>query len=159
MCALNIADSIEGLRYQKVILATDADVDGLHIRNLMITYFMRFFDPLVKNGHLYILETPLFRVRSSGKRADTYYCYTEAERLEAIAKCGSNAEITRFKGLGEVNTDEFKGFIGENMRLTPVDASHDKHLLDTIQFYMGSNTAERRAYIMDNLVIDLEAIS
>ena len=159
MCALNIADSIEGLRYQKVILATDADVDGLHIRNLMITVFVRFFDRVIREGHLYILETPLFRVRSSRKQADTYYCYTEAERLEAIAKCGSNAEITRFKGLGEVNTDEFKGFIGESMRLTPVDVSHDKHLLDTIQFYMGSNTAERRAYIMDNLVIDLEAIS
>ncbi|MGI5869365.1 MAG: toprim domain-containing protein [Kiritimatiellia bacterium] len=159
MCALNIADGIEGLRYQKVILATDADVDGLHIRNLMITYFMRFFEPLVRKGHLYILETPLFRVRTAGKKAQTHYCYTEAERLDAIAKCGGNPEITRFKGLGEVNTDEFKDFIGENMRLTPVDASRDVHLHDTIQFYMGSNTAERRAYIMDNLVIDMEAIS
>ncbi len=159
MCALNIADTIDSLRYQKVILATDADVDGLHIRNLMITYFMRFFERLVKDGHLYILETPLFRVRNSKKKADTYYCYTDEERVNAIAKCGKEAEITRFKGLGEVNTDEFKNFIGEDMRLTPVDISRDTHLLDTINFYMGTNTRERRQYIMDNLVIDLEAIS
>ncbi len=159
MCALNIADTIDSLRYQKVILATDADVDGLHIRNLMITYFMRFFERLVKEGHLYILETPLFRVRNSKKKADTYYCYTDEERVNAIAQCGREAEITRFKGLGEVNTDEFKTFIGEDMRLTPVDISHDTHILDTINFYMGTNTKERRQYIMDNLVIDLEAIS
>ncbi len=159
MCALNIADTIDSLRYQKVILATDADVDGLHIRNLMITYFMRFFERLVKDGHLYILETPLFRVRNSKKKADTYYCYTDDERVKAIAKCGKEAEITRFKGLGEVNTDEFKNFIGDDMRLTPVDISRDTHLLDTINFYMGTNTRERRQYIMDNLVIDLEAIS
>ena len=159
MCALNIADTIDSLRYQKVILATDADVDGLHIRNLMITYFMRFFERLVKDGHLYILETPLFRVRNSKKKADTYYCYTDEERVKAIAKCGKEAEITRFKGLGEVNTDEFKNFIGDDMRLTPVDISRDTHLLDTINFYMGTNTKERRQYIMDNLVIDLEAIS
>ncbi len=159
MCALNIADTIDSLRYQKVILATDADVDGLHIRNLMITYFMRFFERLVKEGHLYILETPLFRVRNSKKKADTYYCYTDEERVNAIATCGKEAEITRFKGLGEVNTDEFKNFIGDDMRLTPVDISRDTHLLDTINFYMGTNTRERRQYIMDNLVIDLEAIS
>ena len=159
MCALNIADNIDALRYQKVILATDADVDGLHIRNLMITYFMRFFDRLVKEGHLYILETPLFRVRNSKRKTDTFYCYSDTERVDAIAKCGKDAEITRFKGLGEVNTDEFKTFIGEDMRLTPVDISHDTHLLDTINFYMGSNTKERREYIMGNLVIDLEAIT
>ena len=159
MCALNIADTIDHLRYQKVILATDADVDGLHIRNLMITYFMRFFERLVKDGHLYILETPLFRVRNSKKKADTFYCYSDAERVAAIAKCGRDAEITRFKGLGEVNTDEFKLFIGDDMRLTPVDMSRDTHLLDTINFYMGTNTKERRQYIMDNLIIDLEAIS
>lgn len=159
MCALNISESIDNLRYQKVILATDADVDGLHIRNLMITYFLRFFDRLVREGHLYILETPLFRVRKSGKKADTYYCYNAAERLAAIEKCGKDAEITRFKGLGEVNTDEFKVFIGEEMRLTPVDVSHDARVADTLNFYMGKNTPERRDYIMDNLVIDMEAIS
>jgi DNA gyrase subunit B/topoisomerase-4 subunit B len=159
MCALNIADTIDTLRYQKVILATDADVDGLHIRNLMITYFMRFFERLVKEGHLYILETPLFRVRNSKRKTDTYYCYTDAERVDAIAKCGKEAEITRFKGLGEVNTDEFKTFIGDEMRLTPVDSSHDLHLLDTINFYMGANTKERRDYIMNNLVIDPEVVS
>ncbi len=159
MCALNIADTVDQLRYQKVILATDADVDGLHIRNLMITYFMRFFERLVKEGHLYILETPLFRVRNPKNKAATYYCYSEAERVAAIEACGKTAEITRFKGLGEVNTDEFKTFIGDDMRLTPVDMSRDTHLLDTINFYMGSNTRERRQYIMDNLVIDLEALS
>jgi topoisomerase-4 subunit B len=159
MCALNIGDSIDNLRYQKVILATDADVDGLHIRNLMITYFLRFFEKLVRKGHLHILETPLFRVRKPGRKGSTYYCYTDAERIAAIEKCGKDAEITRFKGLGEVNTDEFKTFIGEDMRLTPVDLSHDARVSDTINFYMGTNTRERRDYIMDNLVIDMEAIS
>ena len=154
MSALNIADNIDALRYEKVILATDADIDGLHIRNLMITYFMRFFERLVKEGHLFILETPLFRVRNSKKKSDTYYCYTDREREAAIAKCGKEAEITRFKGLGEVNKDEFKNFIGGEMKLTPVDISHEIHLLDTINFYMGKNTPERRDYIMNNLVID-----
>ena len=159
MSALNIADNIDSLRYEKVILATDADVDGLHIRNLMITYFMRFFDRLVKEGHLYILETPLFRVRNSKKKAETYYCYTDKERVDAIAKCGKTAEITRFKGLGEVNKDEFKDFIGAGMRLTPIDISREAHLLDTINFYMGKNTPERRDYIMGNLVIDMADIA
>ncbi len=160
MCALDIADSIDSLRYERVILATDADVDGLHIRNLMITYFMRFFDRLVREGHLYILETPLFRVRSSNKKkADqNVYCYNEQERDAAVAKIGASAEITRFKGLGEVSTEEFKAFIGENMRLTPVDVNHDTHLQDTIQFYMGENTRTRRQYILDHLVVNPEDV-
>ena len=160
MCALDIADNVDSLRYERVILATDADVDGLHIRNLMITYFMRFFDRLVREGHLYILETPLFRVRSSNKKkADqNIYCYNERERDEAVEKIGASAEITRFKGLGEVSTEEFKAFIGENMRLTPVDVTHDTHLQDTIQFYMGENTRTRKQYILDNLVVNPEDI-
>lgn len=161
MCALDIADTVDNLRYKNVILATDADVDGLHIRNLMITYFMRFFDRLVKEGHLFILETPLFRVRPSSKKGadQNYYCYSERERDEAIAQIGKNAEITRFKGLGEVSKDEFKEFIGENMRLTPVDVMHDHHIQDTINFYMGENSKERKQYILDNLVVDPEDIT
>lgn len=150
MQTLAIEQSVDNLRYQKVILATDADVDGLHIRNLMITFFIRYFDRILREGHLYILETPLFRVRN--KRV-THYCYTEKDRLSAIAELGKTAEITRFKGLGEISPKEFKDFIGPQMRLTPVDASQDHGLGDTVEFYMGDNTADRRAYIMDNLVI------
>ena len=156
MRSLNIEDSIAPLRYQKVIIATDADVDGLHIRNLLITYFMRFFEKLLRNGHVYILETPLFRVRHPKKRELSFYCYNDAEREEAIAKCGASAEITRFKGLGEISKDEFKDFIGPDMRLTPVDISKDSHLMDTINFYMGSNSKERKQYIMDNLIVNAE---
>ena len=161
MCALDIADSVDNLRYRRVVLATDADVDGLHIRNLMITYFMRFFDRLVREGHLFILETPLFRVRPSTKKgaAENHYCYNEAERDAAVAEIGKSAEITRFKGLGEVSKEEFKEFIGPNMRLTPVDVNHDKHVMDTIGFYMGENTKERKQYILDNLVVNPEDIT
>lgn len=155
-CSLDIEDTIDRLRYQKVVLATDADVDGLHIRNLMITFFMRFHERLVRDGHLYILETPLFRVRN---KKETHYCYTDHDREAAIAACGRGAEITRFKGLGEISPKEFKDFIGDAMRLTPVDVSRDQHVKDTIEFYMGSNTKERRQYIMDNLVIDAEAVA
>jgi len=155
-CSLDIEDTVDRLRYQKVILATDADVDGLHIRNLMITFFMRFHERLVRDGHLYILETPLFRVRN---KKDTYYCYSESERDKAVQKIGRGAEITRFKGLGEISPGEFKAFINEDMRLTPVDISRDQHIKDTIEFYMGSNTRERRQYIMDNLVIDEEVVA
>jgi DNA gyrase subunit B/topoisomerase-4 subunit B len=154
--SLGIEDNIDDLRYQKVVLATDADVDGLHIRNLMITFFMRFYERLVREGHLYILETPLFRVRN---KKVTHYCYTDPERLAAIEACGKAAEITRFKGLGEISPGEFKAFIGDAMRLTPVDISRDQHLKDTIDFYMGNNTKERRQYIMDNLVIDAEVVA
>ncbi len=153
--SLDIEDSFERLRYEKVVLATDADVDGLHIRNLMITFFMKFFDRVVKEGHLFILETPLFRVRN---KKENYYCYTEDERVRAIEKVGKGGEITRFKGLGEINKEEFSAFIGKDMRLTPVDCHHDTALNSTLQFYMGSNTRERRQYIMDNLVITEDAM-
>jgi len=156
MQSLDIEETVDRLRYQKVILATDADVDGLHIRNLMITLFMRFFDRVIKEGHLYILETPLFRVRN---KKETHYCYNEDERVSAIQKCGSNPEITRFKGLGEISPAEFKAFIGKGMRLTPVDSSRDSAVTDTIDFYMGRNTPERRQYIMDNLVITEDSLS
>ncbi len=156
MQSLDIEETVDRLRYQKVILATDADVDGLHIRNLMITLFLRFFDRVIKEGHLYILETPLFRVRNKKK---TLYCYSEEERVAAIEACGRNPEITRFKGLGEISPDEFKAFIGKSMRLTPVDSSRDRDLKDTVDFYMGRNTQERRQYIMDNLVITEESLS
>ncbi len=160
MRALDIGDTVDNLRYRKVILATDADVDGLHIRNLMITYFLRFFERLVKEGFLYILETPLFRVRPSRKGDDRqFYCYSEEERVAAIEACGKNPEITRFKGLGEVSKDEFKEFIGENMRLTPVDMNRDSRINETVTFYMGDNTPDRRKYIMDNLVVDVENLT
>ncbi len=156
MQSLDIEETVDHLRYQKVILATDADVDGLHIRNLMITLFVRFFDRVIREGHLYILETPLFRVRN---KKETCYCYSEEERLKALARCGKQAEITRFKGLGEISPGEFKAFIGKGMRLTPVDSTLDHLLPETIEFYMGRNTPERRAYIMDHLVITEESLS
>jgi DNA gyrase subunit B/topoisomerase-4 subunit B len=149
MRSLNVEDSVEALRYRKVILATDADVDGLHIRNLMITFFLRFFEPLVREECLYILETPLFRVRT---RQETRYCYSEADRNAAARKLGRGCEITRFKGLGEISPPEFKAFISEDMRLTPVTAGGDHSIPEVIGFYMGKNTRERRRYIMDNLV-------
>lgn len=152
MRALNIEESIAGLRYERVILATDADVDGLHIRNLLITFFLRFFPDLITRGHVFILETPLFRVRNKKK---TVYCYTDAERLHAIATL-PNPEITRFKGLGEISPSEFKAFVGADMRLEPVEVVNlpaTPHILD---FYMGKNTPDRRNYIMDHLVVELE---
>src|SRR2546426_8694537 len=153
MCALDIEDSIEHLRYEKVILATDADVDGLHIRNLMITYFFKFFDQLVHDGHLFVLETPLFRVRNKEK---TIYCYAEAERDEAATALGKNCEITRFKGLGEISPSEFKQFIGENMRLSQVEYAPKPESQQILGFYMGKNTPERKDYIMANLVVPVE---
>ncbi|MDX9868322.1 MAG: toprim domain-containing protein [Kiritimatiellia bacterium] len=156
MQSLDIEETVDRLRYQKVILATDADVDGLHIRNLMITLFLRFFDRVIREGHLYILETPLFRVRN---KKETFYCYSEEERAAAVEACGKHPEITRFKGLGEISPSEFKGFIGKSMRLTPVDSTRDREIRDTIEFYMGRNTQERREYIMGNLVITEEALS
>ena len=156
MQSLDIEETVDRLRYQKVILATDADVDGLHIRNLMITLFVKFFDRVIREGHLYILETPLFRVRN---KKETHYCYTEEDRVNAIERCGKNAEITRFKGLGEIDAKEFKEFIGKKMRLTPVDCTQDHNLQDTVEFYMGSNTPDRRKYIMDKLVITEDSMS
>ena len=153
MKSLDIEDAFERLRYEKVVIATDADVDGYHIRNLMITFFMKFFDKVIKDGRLFVLETPLFRVRD---KKTTLYCYSEEEKQKAISKIGKGAEITRFKGLGEINPGEFKAFIGKDMRLTSVDCAHDVGIPDTLQFYMGSNTRDRRQYIIDNLVLTEE---
>ncbi|MDG1892458.1 MAG: toprim domain-containing protein [Verrucomicrobiota bacterium] len=153
MCCLGIENTVEDLRYEKVVLATDADVDGLHIRNLMITYFFRFFDRLVHEGHLYILETPLFRVRNKKK---TIYCYSEKEREKAIQRLGRGIEITRFKGLGEISPSEFKHFIGEEMRLHQVEHASHSDANQIFSFYMGRNTPQRRAYIMDHLVVPVE---
>ncbi len=153
MQSLNIEDNIEGLRYNKVILATDADVDGLHIRNLMITYFFRFFEQLVHDGHLYILETPLFRVRN---KQTTVYCYSDTERDEIVKKLGGKPEITRFKGLGEISPDEFKQFIGKEMRLNRVEYAPRADTHGILTFYMGKNTPERKDYIMDHLVVPAE---
>ena len=149
--ALDIEDGLETLRYNKVVIATDADVDGMHIRLLMITFFLQFFPDLVKSGHLYVLQTPLFRVRN--KKA-TYYCYQDAERQEAIRTLGGKPEITRFKGLGEISPDEFKHFIGEDIRLEPVVVGKDAHLKDMLNFYMGKNTPERQDFIITNLKVE-----
>ena len=159
--ALDIADGIENLRYNKVIIATDADVDGMHIRLLMITYFLQFYPDLVKKGHVYILQTPLFRVRnkntSRGKKKvkdETYYCYTDDERVTAINRLGKNAEITRFKGLGEISADEFKDFIGPDMRLDQVKLRKEDSVKEMLELYMGKNTMERQLFIVDNLVVE-----
>jgi topoisomerase-4 subunit B len=148
---LNIEETTDNLRYQKVIMATDADVDGLHIRNLMITFFLRFFEPLVRQGHLQVLETPLFRVRT---KKETIYCYSEKERNAASKKLGKSCEMTRFKGLGEISPGEFKQFIGKNIRLSKVAIDGEHSIPEVLNFYMGKNTPERRDYIMQNLVID-----
>ena len=153
MRSLDIEDTIENLRYEKVILATDADVDGLHIRNLLITYFFKFFEPLVQGGHLHVLETPLFRVRNKQK---TLYCYSEKERDQANQELGKNAEITRFKGLGEISPSEFKQFIGKEMRLSQVEHAPKTDVSNILTFYMGKNTPERKNYIMGNLVVPVE---
>ncbi|XOD69296.1 MAG: DNA topoisomerase IV subunit B [Flavobacteriales bacterium AspAUS03] len=146
--ALNIENELEGLRYNRVVLATDADVDGLHIRLLMITFFLQFFPELVQKGHLYILQTPLFRVRN---KKENVYCYTEAERLDALSRLGKNPEITRFKGLGEISPDEFKYFIGNEMRIDPVIVPKDTDVKKLLEFYMGKNTPDRQAFIIDRL--------
>jgi DNA gyrase subunit B/topoisomerase-4 subunit B len=153
MRGLDIEDNIDGLRYEKVILATDADVDGLHIRNLMITYFFRFFDQVVHDGHLFVLETPLFRVRNKER---TVYCYSEAERDEAVKGLGGRPEITRFKGLGEISPAEFKQFIGKEMRLSRVEYAPKPEAAAILSFYMGKNTPERKDYIMERLVVPVE---
>ena len=153
MRSLDIEESIERLRYNRVIMATDADVDGLHIRNLLITFFLRFFEPLVFDGHVHILETPLFRVRN---KKETIYCYSEAERDEAMKSIGRGCEVTRFKGLGEISPQEFKAFIGPEMRLTPVVVEKQHEVPGILGFYMGKNTPDRRNYIMQNLVVEEE---
>jgi len=149
--ALNIEEGIEGLRYNKVIVSTDADVDGMHIRLLLITFFLQFFPDLIKKGHVYILQTPLFRVRN---KKETVYCYSEEERLAALARLGTNPEITRFKGLGEISPDEFKHFIGKDMRLDQVSLKKEDAVQDLLSFYMGKNTSERQNFIIDNLVVE-----
>ena len=149
--ALNIEESLEDLRYNQVIIATDADVDGMHIRLLMITFFLQFFPDVIKNGHLYILQTPLFRVRN---KKETRYCYSEAERVKALNELGKNPEITRFKGLGEISPDEFKYFIGNDIRLEPVVIGKDQTIDQLLEFYMGKNTPDRQTFILNNLVVE-----
>ncbi len=166
--ALNIEEGLDGLRYNKVIIATDADVDGMHIRLLMMTFFLQFFPDLVKKGHVFILQTPLFRVRNKKKGAkekkggrveyETIYCYSEEERLEAIERLGPNPEITRFKGLGEINAEEFKHFIGPDMRLDPVTLHKSDQVADLLAYYMGKNTMERQNFIIDNLVVEEDLV-
>ena len=153
--ALNIEDGIEQLRYNNVVLATDADVDGMHIRLLLITFFLQFFPEMIREGHLYILETPLFRVRNKQKQ---FYCYTDKERFEAIEECGKGAEITRFKGLGEISPSEFKEFIGDGIRLDPVILDRHKSESEMLQFYMGKNTPDRQNFIIDNLKVELDPV-
>lgn len=153
--ALNIEDSIEDLRYNNVVIATDADVDGMHIRLLLITFFLQFFPELIKEGHLYILQTPLFRVRN---KKETIYCYSEAEKQEAIQKLRGKPEITRFKGLGEISPDEFKYFIGDDIRLDPVMMDKEVGISQLLKFYMGKNTNDRQEFIIDNLRTELDTI-
>ena len=153
--ALNIEDSIEDLRYNNIVIATDADVDGMHIRLLLITFFLQFFPDLIKTGHLYILQTPLFRVRNN---KETIYCYSEDEKRKAIEKIKTNPEITRFKGLGEISPDEFKFFIGDNIKLDPVMLDSDMSIDELLQFYMGKNTPNRQSFIIDNLKVELDIV-
>ena len=153
--ALNIEEDMDNLRYNKVVIATDADVDGMHIRLLMMTFFLQFFPEVIRQGHLFVLQTPLFRVRN---KKETLYCYSEEERLKAVARCGATAEITRFKGLGEISPDEFKEFIGENMRLDKVRITKDDPIHDLLEFYMGKNTYERQGFIIDNLRIEEDIV-
>ena len=149
--ALNIEDGLENLRYNNVVVATDADVDGMHIRLLLITFFLQFFPEIVREGHLYILQTPLFRVRN---KKDTYYCYSEEEKRAALLKVGAKAEITRFKGLGEISPDEFKNFIGDDIRLEPVMLGKDSTIEQILEFYMGKNTPKRQEFIIENLRVE-----
>ena len=164
--ALNIEDGLDGLRYNNVIIATDADVDGMHIRLLMLTFFLQFFPDLVKKGHVYVLQTPLFRVRnkktarrigsksSKKDKEETYYCYSDEERIAAIDKLGVNAEITRFKGLGEISPEEFRDFIGPDMRVDRVSLRKEDGVAELLEFYMGKNTIDRQNFIIENLVVE-----
>ena len=153
--ALNIEDGLDGLRYNKVVIATDVDVDGMHIRLLLISFFVKFFPDLITRGHLSILETPLFRVRN---KKDTYYCYTDEERRTAMTKIGKSAEVTRFKGLGEISAGEFKDFIGDKIKLEPVSLSNLHDSDDLLSFYMGKNTPARQNFIIDNLYVEKDVI-
>jgi topoisomerase-4 subunit B len=151
--ALNIGEELEGLRYNNIVIATDADVDGMHIRLLLLTFFLQFFPDVVKHGHVFVLQTPLFRVRNKQK---TIYCYSEEERGTALQEIGRSAEITRFKGLGEISPDEFKVFIGAGMRLDPVIMKKDQNVREILTFYMGKNTPDRQGFIIDNLRVDVD---
>lgn len=153
--ALNIEEGLEGLRFNRIVIATDADVDGMHIRLLIMTFFLQFFPDLVKNNHVYILETPLFRVRN---KQETIYCYSETEKQTAVKKLGNKPEITRFKGLGEISPDEFGRFIGEEMRLQPVILEHGDHIQHLLEYYMGKNSQERQEFIINNLKVELDAV-
>lgn len=154
--ALNIEDGIEGLRYNHIVIATDADVDGMHIRLLLMTFFLQFFPELVKNGHLYILQTPLFRVRN---KKETIYCYNEEEKQAAVEKLGNKPEITRFKGLGEISPEEFAGFIGKDIRLEPVFIGKEKSLQELLQYYMGKNSMQRQEFIIRNLRVEKDILA
>lgn len=154
--ALNIEEGLEGLRYHKIIIATDADVDGMHIRLLILTYFLQFFPDLVRSSHLYLLDTPLFRVRN---KQETRYCYSEADKQAAVAQLGAQAEITRFKGLGEISPDEFQHFIGEHIRLEPVLLQEKTNIQQLLTFYMGKNTQDRQRFIIDNLRLERDMAS
>jgi topoisomerase-4 subunit B len=153
--ALNIEEGMEDLRYNNIVIATDADVDGMHIRLLLLTFFLQFFPEVIKEGHLYILETPLFRVRN---KKETIYCYSEDERVKAIEKLKPKPEITRFKGLGEISPDEFKHFIGNDIRLDPVMLDKSMSIEDLLAFYMGKNTPNRQEFIINNLKVELDEI-
>jgi topoisomerase IV subunit B len=153
--ALNIEDGLEGLRYNNVVIATDADVDGMHIRLLIMTFFLQFFPDLVKKDHIHILETPLFRVRD---KKETIYCYDETEKQTAIKKLGGKPEITRFKGLGEISPGEFERFIAEDMRLQPVILEQGEHIQQLLEYYMGKNTQQRQEFIIDNLRVELDLV-
>ena len=155
--ALNIEDGLENLRYNNIVIATDADVDGMHIRLLLLTFFLKFFPELIKEGHLYILETPLFRVRN---KQETIYCYSDEERINAINKLSKRGkpEITRFKGLGEISPNEFKHFIGKDIRLEPVMMEQDLSIEELLRFYMGKNTPDRQRFIIDNLKVELDIV-
>lgn len=153
--ALNIEDGLEGLRYRKIVIATDADVDGMHIRLLLLTFFLQFFPDLAKHGHIYILETPLFRVRN---KSETIYCYSKEEKNKAITKLGGKAEITRFKGLGEISPDEFGEFIGDEIKLEPIILSKDTGIKQLLSFYMGKNTPERQDFIIENLKVEKDLV-
>ncbi|MGA0233077.1 MAG: toprim domain-containing protein, partial [Saprospiraceae bacterium] len=154
--ALDIEDGLEKLRFNRVVIATDADVDGMHIRLLLLTFFLQFFPEIVREKHLYILETPLFRVRDKKK---TFYCYSEKEKQEAIQALNGKAEITRFKGLGEISPDEFGGFIGENIRLEPVLIKNNTKITDLLSYYMGKNTLDRQEFIINNLKVELDEVA
>ena len=153
--ALNIEDGLDGLRYGKVIIATDADVDGMHIRLLLISFFLQYFPEVIAGGHLYILETPLFRVRN---KKETHYCYSESEKQAAVGRLGASAEITRFKGLGEISAGEFKGFIGDDIRLEPLSLNHVRNIDVILEFYMGKNTPERQDFIIGNLRVEKDVV-